>query len=147
MFHSKHFNLRDMFISELHLSDGDVGQPNLVKTDQKFTARMLAKLEENAIRYLVRKWNDLQINVGGETVSAQVATAKKGPKTEGGCRPSLGKHGRDQRNRNSVSYKITKTRILTVVYFTKMISSATCFVDLNTFVAFCACLSNNYKDF
>jgi len=83
MFPSKHSNLRDMFISELHLSEGDVGQPNWVKTDQKFTARLPVKLEENAIGYLVRKWNDLQINVGGETVSAQVATANKALKREG----------------------------------------------------------------
>ena len=83
LFPSKHSNLRDMFISELHLSEGDVGQHNWIKIDQKFTARLQVNLEENAIGYLVRKWNDLQINVGGEAVSDQVANANKGLKREG----------------------------------------------------------------
>ena len=82
-FTSKNSNVRDLFISELHLSEGDVGQPNWVKADQKFTARLPVKLEENAIGYLVRKWNDLQINVGGETVNAQVANCNKALKREG----------------------------------------------------------------
>ena len=96
-FPSKHSKLRDIFVSELHLSEGDVGQPNLVKTDQnqKFTARLPVKLELNAICYLVRKWNNLQINVRGETVSAQVATASNGVDREWvegvhGCRRSWG---------------------------------------------------------
>ena len=83
LFPSKHSNLRDMFISELHLSEGDVGQHNWIKIDQKFTARLQVNLEENAIGYLVRKWNDLQINVGGEAVSDQVANANKGLKRDG----------------------------------------------------------------
>jgi len=89
-FTSKNSNVRDLFISELHLSEGDVGQPNWVKADQKFTARLPVKLEENAIGYLVRKWNDLQINVGGETVNAQVANCNKALKREG-TQPKPGK--------------------------------------------------------
>lgn len=81
-FSSKPANLRSMFISELHLSDNDVGQTSWIKKDKKFTARLPVKLEENAIGYLVRKWNDMQINVAGETVSAQLATPSKGIKRE-----------------------------------------------------------------
>jgi len=82
-FPSKNDNVRDLFISELHLSEGDVGQPQWVKADKKFTARMTLRLEENAIGYLVRKWNDLHINVEGETVSAELANGGKGVKREG----------------------------------------------------------------
>jgi len=88
MFPSKQADLRNMFITELHLSDGDVGQPSWVKKDKKFTARLPVKLEENAIGYLVRRWNDLQINVGGETVSASAQVGSKGVKREAG----QGKH-------------------------------------------------------
>ena len=54
-----------------------------MKADEKFTARMTLKLEENAIGYLVRKWNDLHINVEGETVSAELSIGSKGVKREG----------------------------------------------------------------
>jgi len=82
-FPSKNNTVRELFISELHLSEGDVGQPQWVKADKKFTARMTVKLEENAIGYLVRKWNDLHINVEGEEVSAELANGNKGVKREG----------------------------------------------------------------
>jgi len=82
-FPSKNNTVRELFISELHLSEGDVGQPQWVKADKKFTARMTVKLEENAIGYLVRKWNDLHINVEGEEVSAEVVNGIKGGKREG----------------------------------------------------------------
>merc|ERR1719376_828248 len=52
-FPSKNNTVRELFISELHLSERDVGQPQWVKADKKFTARMTVKLEENAIGYLV----------------------------------------------------------------------------------------------
>ena len=60
MFPSKHSNMRDMFISELLLSEGG---SYWVKTE--FTSRLTVQLEENAMGYLVRKWNDMEKNVGG----------------------------------------------------------------------------------
>jgi len=92
-FPSKNSNVRDLFISELHLSEEDVGQPNWVNTkvDNKFTARLPVRLEENAIGYLVKKWNDLQINVEGETVSAVMANGNKAVKREG-AQPKKPRH-------------------------------------------------------
>jgi len=92
-FPSKNSNVRDLFISELHLSEEDVGQPNWVnaKVDNKFTARLTVRLEENAIGYLVKKWNDLQINVEGETVNAVMATGNKAVKREG-AQPKKPRH-------------------------------------------------------
>ena len=41
-----------------------------------FKARMVIKLEENALGYLVKKWNDLEVAVEGETVvKAELAGA------------------------------------------------------------------------
>lgn len=92
-FSSKQNNLRNMFISELHLSEDDVGQANWVKKDQKFSARLPVKLEESAISYMVKRWNDLKINVAGETVSAQMTTTTKGVKRENG-QAKQGKSGK-----------------------------------------------------
>ena len=55
-----------------------VGQPKWMKMSGgvDFKARMVIKLEENALGYLVKKWNDLEVAVEGETVvKAELAGA------------------------------------------------------------------------
>jgi hypothetical protein len=97
--------IRDLFIENLHLDEEVVGQPKWVKgtSGDKFDARLSIKLEEQAIGYLVRKWNDLEITVEGETVVkaevmgggdvAQGSPAKRGRrqrgKQAGGKRPKI----------------------------------------------------------
>ena len=57
-----------------------------------FKARMVIKLEENALGYLVKKWNDLEVAVEGETVvKAELAgatPAKVGPGRNHGVSPN-----------------------------------------------------------
>lgn len=65
-------DIRKLFIEHLNLNQEDVGQPSWVKEQKGFKARMQIKLEENAIGYLVKKWNEMEITVEGETVSAAV---------------------------------------------------------------------------
>lgn len=91
-FASKQAELRNLFIENLNLNDKDVGQLNWMKDGQKgFKARIPIKLEEGAIGYLVKKWNDLQIAVGGETVSAALTTtAVKRAANQRGGRNSTG---------------------------------------------------------
>jgi len=103
-FSSKQNDLRNMFISELHLSEDDVGQANWVKKDQKFSARLPVKLEEGAISYMVKRWNDLKINVAGETVSAQMTTTTKGVKRENG-QAKQGKSGKANKKRKFSFYE------------------------------------------
>lgn len=65
-------DIRKLFIEHLNLNQEDVGQPSWVKEQKGFKARLQIKLEENAIGYLVKKWNEMEITVEGETVSAAV---------------------------------------------------------------------------
>lgn len=74
-FTSQQADIRNLFIENLNLNDKDVGQLNWIKEQKGFKARIPIKLEEGAIGYLVKKWNELQIAVGGETVSASLTTA------------------------------------------------------------------------
>jgi len=84
-FQSRDENIRDLIISELHLSEGDVGQPSWQQgEDSTFSARLPVKLEETALSYLVKRWNELEISVGGQTVSASLAS--KGVKRDGNTR-------------------------------------------------------------
>merc|ERR1712059_165314 len=62
----------DTFLKKRTPPQEDVGQPSWVKEQKGFKARLQIKLEENAIGYLVKKWNEMEITVEGETVSAAV---------------------------------------------------------------------------
>jgi len=62
-------SIRELFVENLHLDDEVVGQPKWIKGDgDGFKAKLIIKMEENAIGYFVKKWNDLEICVEGETV-------------------------------------------------------------------------------
>jgi len=93
--------IRGLFVENLHLDEEVVGQPKWVKgsggTDK---ARLHIKLEDSAIGYLVKKWNELEINVEGDAVTAEVvggevrdAGAKLGKRKKnrpaGGKRPKM----------------------------------------------------------
>ena len=73
-------NLRSLFISQLHLSEKDVGNPHWEAQNEKMKATFALKLEENAVDFLVKKWNQLEIDVGGEKVVAEVINSKRGVK-------------------------------------------------------------------
>merc|ERR1712179_500833 len=64
--------LRDLLIENLHLDSEDVGQPKWMKKDEGFKARFAIKMDDNAIGYFVKKWNELEISVAGETVKAEL---------------------------------------------------------------------------
>merc|ERR1719348_847908 len=64
--------IRDLLIENLHLDSEDVGQPKWMKTGDEFKARFAIKMDDNAIGYFVKKWNDLNISVSGETVKAEL---------------------------------------------------------------------------
>jgi len=91
--------IRDIFIENLHLDQEVVGQPRWSGSGEEFKARLVIKLEEAAIGYLVKKWNDLEISVEGEqVVKAEVAggqgspakrARKKPNKAAGGKRPKI----------------------------------------------------------
>ena len=73
--------LRSLFISQLHLAEMDVGKPQWVTAEgEKVKARFALKLEENAVDFLVNKWNQLEIDVGGEKVLAELMNPKRGTK-------------------------------------------------------------------
>ena len=73
--------LRSLFISQLHLAEMDVGKPQWVKAEgEKVKARFALKLEENAVDFLVNKWNQLEIDVGGEKVLAELMNPQRGTK-------------------------------------------------------------------
>jgi len=95
-FSSKQADVRNLFIENLNLNDKDVGQLNWIKEQKGFKARIPIKLEEGAIGYLVKKWNDLQIAVGGETVSASLTAAgvKRSANSNRGGRNSTGGGGK-----------------------------------------------------
>lgn len=65
--------IRDLLIENLHLDTEDVGQPKWMKSgNEGFKARFAIKMDDNAIGYFVKKWNELDINVAGETVKAEL---------------------------------------------------------------------------
>ena len=65
-----------------------------------FKARITIKLDENAIGYLVKKWNALEITVDGEAVTAELTGAQaKEVKQEGGG--GAAKRGRRRPNNPS----------------------------------------------
>ena len=73
--------LRSLFISHLHLAEKDVGKPMWENADnEKMKARFALKLEEDAVDFLVKKWNQLEIDVDGGRVLAEVITTKRGVK-------------------------------------------------------------------
>ena len=73
--------LRNLLISQLHLAEKDVGKPQWEKTEgEKVKARFALKLEEDAVGFLVNKWNQLEIDVGGEKVLAELMNPKRGTK-------------------------------------------------------------------
>ena len=73
--------LRSVFISQLHLAEKDVGKPQWEKAEgEKVKARFALKLEENAVDFLVNKWNQLEIDVSGEKVLAELINPKRGTK-------------------------------------------------------------------
>lgn len=79
-FSKKQSDIRNLLIDNLHLNVEDVGQPKWIKSGgDAFKARFSIKLEENAIGYLVKKWNDMEITVEGETVKAELANATPAP--------------------------------------------------------------------
>jgi len=87
--------IRKKFIEQLNLNEADVGQPNWVKEPKGFKARIQVKLEENAIGYLVKKWNEMDITVEGETVSAALTESKGGIKRSAGMNKArFGQGGR-----------------------------------------------------
>ena len=51
---------------------------------QASTVNVYCQLEETALSYLVKRWNELEISVGGQTVSASLAS--KGVKRDGNTR-------------------------------------------------------------
>jgi len=64
-----------------------------------FKARLTIKLEENAIGYLVKKWNDLEITVEGENVvKAEVSGGNPPPATNGAPKNGASKRGRKRPN-------------------------------------------------
>jgi len=88
--------IRDLFIENLHLDQEVVGQPKWMKTGDDFKARLSIKLEADAIGYLVKKWNDLEIAVEGETVvKAEVTGGAEAKEAGAGA-----KRGRKRPNRN-----------------------------------------------
>lgn len=96
-FSKKQADIRNLLIENLHLNVEDVGQPRWIKSGgDAFKARFSLKLEENAIGYLVKKWNDMEITVEGETVKAELANAAPAPqkKNERGA----AKRGRRRNN-------------------------------------------------
>ena len=73
--------LRSLFISQLHLAEKDVGKPQWEKAEgAKVKARFALKLEEGAVDFLVNKWNQLEIDVDGEKVLAELMNPKRGTK-------------------------------------------------------------------
>ena len=73
--------LRSLLISQLHLAEKDVGKPQWEKAEgEKVKARFALKLEEDAVGFLVNKWNQLEIDVGGEKVKAELMNPKRGTK-------------------------------------------------------------------
>ena len=73
--------LRSLFISHLHLAEKDVGKPMWENADnEKMKARFALKLEEDAVDFLVKKWNQLEIDVDGGRVLAEVINSKRGVK-------------------------------------------------------------------
>jgi len=92
--------IRDLFIENLHLDQEVVGQPKWMKgAGDVFKARLTIKLEENAIGYLVKKWNDLEITVEGENVvKAEVSGGNPPPATNGAPKNGASKRGRKRPN-------------------------------------------------
>jgi len=70
--------IRERFIEELNLNQQEVGQANWVKDQKGFKATIMVKLDEDAISFLVKKWNDMNITVEGEQVQAAVSNKKPG---------------------------------------------------------------------
>ena len=65
--------IRGLFVANLHLDEEVVGQPNWIKgSGASFKARLQIKLEDSAISYLVKKWNEMEIAVEGDAVTAEV---------------------------------------------------------------------------
>ena len=65
--------IRGLFVENLHLDEEVVGQPNWIKgSGASFKARLQIKLEDSAISYLVKKWNEMEIAVEGDAVTAEV---------------------------------------------------------------------------
>jgi len=89
-------SIRELFIENLHLDQEVVSQTKWMKgAGDVFKAKLTIKLEENAIGYLVKKWNDLEISVEGETVvkaelsgSTPVVAATNGAAKRGRKRPN-----------------------------------------------------------
>jgi len=93
--------IRGLFVENLHLDEEVVGQPKWVKgSGGSDKACLHIKLEDSAIGYLVKKWNELEINVEGDAVTAEFvggevrdAGAKLGKRKKnrpaGGKRPKM----------------------------------------------------------
>jgi len=84
--------IRGLFVENLHLDEEVVGQPNWIKgSGASFKARLQIKLEDSAISYLVKKWNEMEIAVEGDAVTAEVVG--------GGVRDTGAKLGKRKKNR------------------------------------------------
>ena len=69
-----------------------MGNPHWEKAqNEKMKATFALKLEENAVDFLVKKWNKLEIDVGGEKVVAEVINSKRGVKRIENPSSALGK--------------------------------------------------------
>merc|ERR1712088_551591 len=84
--------IRGLFVENLHLDEEVVGQPNWIKgSGASFKARLQIKLEDSAISYLVKKWNEMEIAVEGDAVTAEIVG--------GGVRDTGAKLGKRKKNR------------------------------------------------
>jgi len=91
---AKQPKIRERFIEELNLNQQEVGQAQWVKDQKGFKATLMVKLDEDAIGYLVKKWNDMNITVEGETVQAALTNKKQGGGVKRVNRKSFGPAGK-----------------------------------------------------
>jgi len=103
-FPTKQPKIRERFIEELNLNQQEVGQAQWVKDPKGFKATLMLKLDEDAISFLVKKWNNMNITVEGETVQAVLTNKTPGGGVKRGNRRSFGAAGKKKPKFNPENY-------------------------------------------
>jgi hypothetical protein len=74
-------SIKDLIHKNLHLEKEDIGQIKYVKgSGTTSNARIALKLDANAVGYFVKKWNDEEVSIAGETVKAEYSGPDTNPK-------------------------------------------------------------------
>ena len=85
-FTNKSDDIRELFMSKLNLSTKDVGKTVWEEHKDEaigLRAKFNVKIPENAVNHLIKRWNDMEISVEGQDISAKFWVPTKGNKRKG----------------------------------------------------------------